>query len=188
MKYLFIDTETGGLNPEFHSLLTVSFHLVDNLEHVPSNSVHVKFGPQDGYYRVSPEALAVNNINLVHHTQEALPYVTAHMLLRDWLARRFSEQADSQKFMPVGWNLPFDLSFLYHQFLPKREWEQYVSYHSIDVMTIAEFFVLTGKLPKEVTRLTKAAQHFNIPIEGAHNADYDNYLCRRVLQEMMKLC
>ena len=62
-KLLFIDTETGGLYPDKHSLLTVAFAMYEDGE----VKAEAMWAIKSKDYVVNAAALKINNINLVEH-------------------------------------------------------------------------------------------------------------------------
>jgi DNA polymerase III alpha subunit (gram-positive type) len=179
--YAFIDTETGGLDARIYSLLSISIHMVRELGQPPIAVYHEKILHDP--YRIGAGALNVNKIDLIQHSKNAVTIDDARHGLRSWLALFGS----NQRIRPVGWNIPFDMNFIYEQLFPKREWESLgFSYHTLDVCALVEFLILQGKLP-EKRRLVDVAKHFGFDTDGAHDASFDNQLCQLVLQELLKL-
>ncbi len=176
--YLFIDTETGGLNPQKYSLLTLSCDLVKELGDAPISQFNVKIAHDP--YRVGAGALGVNGINLAEHHKQAATIYTVQHELQSWLKQYHIKP------QPVGWNVAFDLGFIHAQLLEKLVWDTVVDYHTIDVCSLVELLIIQGKLPKK-RRLVDVAQHFGLDISGAHDAAFDNHLCRAVLQKLVEL-
>lgn len=176
--YLFIDTETGGLDPARHSLLTICADIVPEFGREPVGSFTTAF--KHDPYRISPRALEVNNIDLVEHDKYAGSAEEAAIHFHEWI------KLASVKPQPVGWNIGFDLGFIYQQFIPKAEWDTLVDYHSLDVCALVEFLIIAKKLPPK-RRLVDVARHLGLATEGAHDAAYDNYLCMEVVARLLKL-
>lgn len=174
--YLFIDTETGGLDSENSSLLTAAFLVVDE----DGNSVEeldLKLSPEDRVYQVHPKAMAVNKINLDHHDREALPYKDARAKVESFLHRNSSRG----RLIPIGWNIHFDLDFLHRYLLNKQSWEKWVSYRKLDLCGIGRFLHLCGAVPMS-GGLSDVARSFDIDVTGHHNALYDARLTLKVFQ------
>ena len=71
VKYLIIDTETGGLVEHDPSLLSLYAYLTDSkLNYL--DDIELKIKPDDEVYRVNPYALNINKINLVEHNKIAI--------------------------------------------------------------------------------------------------------------------
>ena len=59
-RVLFIDTETGGLDPQKHSLLSIGFVVWDDGDLIDEREFFVRSDD----YLVTPRALDINKINL----------------------------------------------------------------------------------------------------------------------------
>lgn len=181
--YLFLDTETGGLDPDQHSLLTAAFEVTeDDFTHKDLFYTSLPHA----VYKIDADALSINGIDLVVHHKEASKLTGASERFEQWLNSWYIYN-DGKLLTAVGWNIPFDLGFIYAQLLHRKTFQRYVSYHVIDAMVLAECFVRVGKLPRDVTRLTKAAQHFSINIDGAHNALVDAQLTKEVFKKLLEM-
>lgn len=183
--YLFLDTETGGLDPVEHSLLTAHFALVepDSLDVVDELSLAVR--PYDGIYRVSAGALAINKIDIAAHWQNALPVEEAAARLREFLgADAEYHRLNAEPLVPVGHNVSFDISFVRQQLLP--DWGTLVSYRTIDLQSVTRFLVDAGLMPK-VNGLAGAAAFFGLDISGHHDAAFDTRLTIEVFRKVREL-
>lgn len=179
--FLFLDVETGGLDPKQESLLTISADLVPTIGSEPIHSYNTRIAHTP--YRVSARALEINRINLVQHDKVAIPAALVAQEFRAWLAL----SCPNIKPQPVGWNIPFDLGFVHDQLISKYDWEKIVDYHSLDVCALVEFLIIQGKLPPKTRRLVHVAQHFGLDTTQAHDAAVDNRLCRLVLEKLINL-
>lgn len=86
MNLLFVDTETGGLDPQKHSLLEAHFVAYKDNEilgdlHLPINSME---------FTVTQRALQVNQIDL--RTHEGLPVGNAFLELKAFIEKHFGEE------------------------------------------------------------------------------------------------
>ncbi len=64
-RLLFIDTETGGLNPNKHSLLSLAMVVWEDMEIIDSQELLIN----DGKLSVTEEALSINKIDIEKHKQ-----------------------------------------------------------------------------------------------------------------------
>lgn len=97
MKYLVLDTETGGIGPEV-SLLSAYFRVLDeNLNLLDELELFLK--PNDGLYKVTAEALGINKIDLVEHEKKAITYREGGTKLFDFLQRN---SMNIKYFIPEG--------------------------------------------------------------------------------------
>ena len=166
--YLFIDTETGGLDPSY-SLLTVAAAVTDKNFDVLGT---ICFGIKPETYIVSPGAIAVNKIDLVQHSKASLSPAKANADFAEFLAAHFSTLTANQKLIPAGHNVAFDLNFVWDQLISEQDWKQYCTYPVLDTAVLARFFASAGVIPA-FYNLVSLRQLFNIETGVAHNAMSD---------------
>lgn len=100
---IVIDCETGGLNPITDAILSLALVTGDL-----RRSLEVKI-QQHG--AVSPEALAVNRIDLDQHNREAVSMVEACNAVSAFVAEVEAE-ANGERLYLAGHNVAFDLGFV----------------------------------------------------------------------------
>ncbi len=191
MNLLFLDTETGGISTE-HSVLTLTFtectFEADKILRKSRLSVSVK--PNNSIYRVNPEALNINGINLIEHSKSAVFYKEAESLIVDYIKQRF-EANNRNKLVLVGQNIQFDLDHLITpSIINPDSFYRYVDRRVIDIVSISQFAKLCGLIPMDQSlSLSTLAQHLNIPINELklHTAEYDNDLAATVLFTLRNL-
>jgi len=183
MKILAFDCETGGLEPEDASLLSVYFQVLDdNLEPIDDLELFVK--PDDGVYLINEGALRVNKIDLITHSAKAITYKEAGKQLKEFLAKHGSLR---EKLIPFGHNVPFDIKFVLNYLVGKAYWNKYVSYHMLDTVTAAVLFKLAKKLKSnQKLSLVPLAENFGIDSSNAHDAKADIGMTVNVLKSMVK--
>lgn len=176
-KFLFIDTETLGLDPTKHSLIEVAMVLTD--ENLNTLDVfHYKIKHE--IYHLNPAAIAVNGIDMSQHDRQASPLWNVRTYLRDFLSTLDDEA------IPVGWNVGFDLGFIYANMLPKEELERYVSYRTIDLCSVARFMKLCGKLDNAGS-LAHTARKLGIDNSKVHTALGDVEMTIEVMRKLKEL-
>lgn len=167
--YLCLDTETGGLTPEY-SLLTLAAIVADadfNPLRGGNESDTLSLAIRHPTYVVSPEALTINKIDLVHHSARGIKLEQARQKFEDFV--RQAKNMCGKKLIPIGHNLPFDLSFVWAQLLQKEDWNQYCDYHFLDTMVAARFFKAAGVI-QGGCRLDDLRALFHIDTGAAHTA------------------
>lgn len=167
--YLCIDTETGGLTPDY-SLLTVAAIVADedfNPVRGGNAADTLSLAIRHPKYVVSPEALTVNRIDLIHHSATGVKLEQAQQRFEDFV--RQAKDMCGKKLIPVGHNLPFDTGFVWEQLLPKDKWSQYCDYHFLDTMVAARFFKAAGVI-QGGCRLDDLREFFQIDTGPAHTA------------------
>lgn len=162
-KILFIDTETGGLDPEKHSLLTVAFATYQDGEIKEAAEWSVKHKD----YIVNATALKINNIDLVEHDSKAKEkeFVVREMI--EFIKEAFGEE----KPVIAGHNINFDINFLSKLFKECREfWSKYASHRTLDTCGIIRFLYHSGKITEDVAASDKAFKYFGIEVLERHTA------------------
>jgi len=187
MKYLSIDTETGGLDLDV-SLLEIGLVLADeNFNELDSRVIKVKPDCKKGgrtNYIVQAEALAINGINLVEHDKVAHPY----QVVGTKLYEIFAEWVKNEKLIPTGKNVHFDLKHIWDKTINRSTWEQFVSYQIMDVTSVWRFLTAQGKVPTlQSSSLSAIAEHYKLDTSGLHGSLFDARLTLSVLKELSKI-
>lgn len=163
-RLLFVDTETGGLDPARHSLLSLGMVVWENGKIGDAVEVLVN----DGKLSATAEALSVNGIDLERHRQQALsPSQAMEQLLR-FINRQFPRQ---RKITLAGHNVQFDINFLTRFFSGnKTDFSSYFSHRMIDTSSILHYLYLAGRLKHRAISSDKAFALFEIRVERRHTA------------------
>ena len=182
-----MDGEFGGLEVE-NSLLTMyygyydsNFNLIDELD--------LSLMPEDGIYKVTPEALRINQIDLVALSEKAITYKQGGTELYKFL--KYASEDYGSRLIPVGHFLKLDVAHTTSKLVSPNTWGNFVSFREIDTGTIAQFLRTSGKLPLELSvGLSSLVDYFGIKVEGKpHEAKYDattSILLLKELQELVK--
>ena len=104
-RLLFIDTETGGLNPNKHTLLSLAMVVWEDKEIIDSQELLV----YDENLAVTKEALSINKIDLEKHKQSAISSYQAIEQIVLFVNKHFPGQ---RKITLAGHNVHFDIGFL----------------------------------------------------------------------------
>ncbi len=165
--YLFVDTETGGLDPAKHSLLSMAFVLGDEGDVRHSLELFLK---HDAYV-VDGASMAVNRIDLAKHHAEAMDGGTLMAVLDVFLDQFFP--CKKEPIFLVGHNVAFDRDFL-KAFWTRmgRDFEARFSHRLIDTHSLAAGLRDAGRLPVESLSSTALFAHFGIHVseEKRHTA------------------
>ncbi len=129
---LFLDTETGGLDPGSHSLLSLGLVVGDGP--VPAHSLEILVRHEP--YVVSAGGLKVNRIDLARHHEAALDPPMALNVLDVFLDQHFPHQC--KPIILAGHNVAFDQAFL-GAFLERqgRTLEPRFSHRTVDTHALA---------------------------------------------------
>ena len=187
MNYLFYDTETGGLLPQKHSLLTAYFAVVND-DFKIIDDLYLQLKPEDPSTIVAdPGALEVNGIKIEEHVNDpnTVLYSEGKTQLNDLLVRN-KIKGKRNHFTPSGHNIEFDNGFIYEQLMPEEEWRKLVHYHKFDTVTFATILKKAGFFaPTQKISLGNLAELFNIPVIDAHNAKADIIMNIEVAKNMI---
>lgn len=175
---IFCDTETGGLDPLKHDLLTVA--LVDWRDGVIVDSVEFKVLADPK--RVTEIALSVNGIDLKAHNAKALPAVNVAFAMREWISKHWLG----------GWvrlgghNVAFDVGFLRPLIGPAYNREFH--HRPICTMNMLPLLWHAGIIPNDVGKLTEACDALGAPMPAneAHTALGDALAAARLYTAMLK--
>lgn len=184
----FIDTETGGLDPKEHSLLSVSICRLDVLEHKVTDEFTQLI--KHPVYRVTPKALSVNGIDLVKHDSNpnALYPEDAVFEMRKWLCAYLPSYTPKyyERLIAGGHNLSFDIAFIKELGLG---WDNLFQYRTIDTQIIATFLQMVGMLSIKGTGLSVLIKHFQVEVseEERHTSLGDVKATADVFLEMYEL-
>lgn len=184
IKYIALDTETGGTDPKQHSLLTLYVGIYNNsLELIHGN--HFKF--KHPVYHVTAEGMNINKINLLELDKEGHGFSLAGQKLFNMLKQHSEKGAN--KLIPIGHNVKFDIGYVIDSgLLSKGNWEQFVSYRTLDTGIIAQFLKIAGKMPQDISgSLGSLSSFYGVKAEGAlHDAEVDTKVTVEVLRNMIK--
>jgi DNA polymerase III epsilon subunit-like protein len=182
MERLVIDTETGGLRPQEHSLLTVGMLLVDvtpkRLEFVDEAHVFVKHDE----YNVSRMALAVNGIDLHEHNKIGVFADKACGQINSFVDKHVLYETPI-----LGHNVHFDVGFISALFEGERLKYPFCRAKD-DTRFIWQRFKREGRVsPFTNAKLGTIASHFDIDYSKAHDALEDCRITAKCFQGMLKM-
>lgn len=149
-KLLFIDTETGGTDPNTHSILTAAFAVWEDGEVVDTLELSIVHEA----YVVTSKAMEVNGIDLKAH--KGISPFQAQFVIQEFVARHFDEKPTI-----VGQNVQFDEGFL-KALLGSSTYEGIFSHRVIDTASILRFLQLSGSLDVGGSGLSDAIKFFGI--------------------------
>jgi DNA polymerase-3 subunit epsilon len=169
-KLLVIDTETGGLDPERHSILSLAAVVWEDGN--PKGEIEILIAEPD--LSVTAQALEVNRIDLVGHCRRAVAPSGAVMRLEAFLNVHFQQElAAGGQIVLVGHNINFDLGFLRRLYrLAGAEFPSLFSHRVLDTASILRFLSLVGRLPATAVASSGAFAHLgvSVPEEMRHTA------------------
>lgn len=173
MHYLFYDCETGGTDPNRHSIMTAYFMIYnENFEKLDELELFLK--PDDGNIIYEQEALDVTGIDPKLHLKDprTVTYSEGKDILLNFLEKH-KIKGKRRHYRPSGQNIGFDEGMIMGQLVPEEEWRKLVHYRAVDTLQILTFLQILGFLPKDLGNLESQVEYFNIPKGRAHDAKED---------------
>lgn len=188
MKLLVIDTETGGLDPARHSLLSWAGVVWTNGEIVDS----IDFYVSERHIQVEPRAMEINKLDLSEVDFFGWSPSYAARELDVFFNKHFGAPTSSNKIALVGHNVGFDIGFtkrLYRQARRPRFFEQRFSHRTLDTAGILRYLYLAGKIPFNNASLDEGLSYFGIevPEEDRHTALGDAIATAKLLTALVRL-
>lgn len=163
-KILFIDTETGGLDPSECSLLSIGLVLWYDSNIIDTKEIFIKHD----LFKITPDAIKVNQVNLFSFLNYAIEPIFAIQEIQHFCIKHFKEE------MPItigGHNVNFDINFLKHFFKDNNtNFNEYFSHRSIDTASILKYLYFADKIKEDLSSSDKAFNYFNISINKRHSA------------------
>lgn len=180
-RLLFIDTETGGLDPDKHSLLSLAMVIWEEGEIIDLLEILIN----DGILSVTAEALSVNRIDLEKHKQSAMTSSRAFDEMLSFIGKHFPRQ---QKITIAGHNVHFDADFLKRFFSSNnKEFSEYFSHRIIDTSSILHYLYLAGRIKHKAISSDEAFGLFDIKVEGRHTALGDAIATAKLFTRLLSL-
>ena len=180
-RLLFIDTETGGLDPQKHSLLSIALVVWEDCNIIDSLELLIN----DGVLLVTDEALAINKIIIEDHIKDALNPAIATEKLLLFIDKHFT---GNNKITLAGHNVHFDVAFL-KTFLSKnnKKFSNYFSHRIVDTSSILYYLFLSGVINQKAISSDKAFEHFEIHVQGRHTALGDAIATAELFTKLLSL-
>lgn len=161
---LVLDTETGGLSPREHSLLTIAgVAWTPTTQPRPLFSLMIREEPMV----VQNEAMEVNRIDLRVIEEQGLTPMEAVDAIRYALDQQFG--ANREPVTLAGHNVGFDVGFLQRLYrLGKGDYYQDFARRTLDTATIFAFFMASGLVPSGKANGDRMFASMGIPLDQQH--------------------
>lgn len=180
-KLLFIDTETGGLNPETHSMLSLAMVIWEDMEIIDSRELLIN----DGILSVTEEALSINKIDIEKHKQSAISPTQAIEKILLFIRKHFQQHG---KITLAGHNVHFDANFLRSFFSRNNiNFDEFFSHRIIDTSSILYYLYLSGHIKQKAISSDEAFELFRIKVEGRHTAIGDAMATAKLFTRLLSL-
>ena len=185
-KLIVVDTETGGLDPARHSILSVAAVVWDSAELGDA----CEFFVAESVVEVAPTAILRNNIDVSWVCRNGISPAAAVEKLNSFLEFHFPGLKDGQRVALAGHNVAFDVGFLKRLYrLAGADYEKVFSHRVLDTASVARFLMLAGRLAVSGVGLDELLTHFGLTadLDERHSALGDAKVTAQLLQELVKL-
>lgn len=180
-RLLFIDTETGGLDPYKYSLLTLGMVVWEDMKIVDTEELFIN----DGKLAVTNESLSINKIDIKEHRKIAISPKEAIKKINTFLEHNFHQY---NKITLAGHNINFDVNFLRFFLSQNNEnFNKYFSHRFIDTSSILYYLYLAGYIKERAISSSEAFDLFRISVEGRHTALGDAIATAQLFSHLLAL-
>lgn len=182
-KLAWIDGETTGLDSLQNDLLT--FSIIIEIDGKIVDKLNLEMQPFN-YQSITDEALRINRMTIEQIKKFPQPH-EAHKKLISLFKKYVNPYDKTDKFIPCGYNVGFDVDFLFKLFQKCGDpyCGSFIDYHKLDVASLVLFFKIRGYLPSlEGYKLVDVAKTLNIEID-AHKAEDDILATRKIYRILM---
>ena len=168
-KLLYLDVETGGLDPSKHALLSISgliYSYNQNTNSFDNESFNYYINPPANYI-IEKSALEINGLTEDFISQQET-YEQVYKKLITLFDKYIDKYNKDDKFLLITYNGKFDISFLQEFFKYNKNdfLFSYISGYNLDVYELVKHIYYCYNLPLQNLRLTTVCEYFNIN----HNA------------------
>jgi len=181
-RLLFIDTETGGTNPQKHSLLSIGLAVWEkNKGILGSNEYFIKHDK----YVITKEAQKINQFDEEKHNKESKIGKIVVSEINSFIANYFLPNY----LVPLaGHNIQFDINFIkkFYQGLGVS-FNKIYSHRALDTYSILRYLFYTGKIDKDISSSSKAFTYFNVKVSHRHSALCDVLATVELFEKMLEL-
>jgi DNA polymerase III epsilon subunit-like protein len=186
-RLLVIDTETGGTDPERHSLLSLAGVVWEN----GAIRGEIEFLVAEPDFSVTARALEINRIDLVAHSRLAVAPRIASGLLEAFVAGHFNDQIEAgEGVVLAGHNVNFDLGFLKRLYrVAGVTFPTFFSHRVVDTASVLRLLAIAGRLPSTAVASSEAFAHLGIAVsaEERHTALGDARATALLLTRLVEL-
>jgi DNA polymerase-3 subunit epsilon len=182
IKLLVVDTETGGFDPEEHSILSIGAVVWRPFEILDSKEVLIS-EPEINY---DEEALAVNKIDIEYLKENGLAPLEAIKELEDFVDSYFSP---NERMILAGHNIWFDIRFIERLYkIAGRNFREKFAYRLLDTASLLLFLSESNVISVDKPSLDDAIKYFKIdPPKKRHSAIDDAIATSMLLSDLFKI-
>ena len=184
-KFIYLDTETTGLNPEEHALIEVAAVLVIDGKEVSSIALDINPFSYTRAIRITDAALEVHGLS---HEELEMHSSSEHQFKEfiRWLDKYVDKYNKKDKLTIVGYNTHFDIGFLQAWFRDNRHkyYGSYFSHRDVDIFALIKLLYAFGFLPLEDLKLSTVSNYYGIDFKP-HSAIQDVRALRQLAKAVI---
>jgi DNA polymerase-3 subunit epsilon len=185
MKYfLYYDLETTGVEPNRDEIVQFSA-IIENLDGEIITEIDLKARPSSREM-VKAGVAELQGTTVDELMSRPLDQQELYEAIVDFFNKHVDKYDKNDKFIPVGYNIDFDNTFMRSFFMKhnNRYLSSYFHFYSIDVMAFSHIFLIYGHIPDTQydLKLETMCGFAGIPLEKAHDSLYDTHAVRRLLK------
>lgn len=164
-RLLFIDTETGGLDPNKHSLLSIGVVVWDDTE---GELFATELYLANKQYNVTKTAAQINHFN--EELQRELS-IAPMRVVESFIEIKSCFFQEYSAIPLAGHNISFDVQFIKHLFYKcGRSFEKLFSHRLVDTYSIIKYLSDCQLIPDAISSSSSAFKYFGIVVNGRHTA------------------
>lgn len=181
--YIVIDTETGGLDFKTNALIEVSYAIIIN-RFIPVRRQLLMFDRK----HITEKALEINNYKMEDIRTYDGPMQAVVQFIED-IDKVVKAYDPTEKIIPVGHNVMFDMKFIKQWMEDMNEGEFYWMFFAkpLDTLTLAREARDRGWILTENAKLETIAEYFGCERVGAHTAKVDVEMTIDVLEQLLRI-
>lgn len=180
-RLLFIDTETGGLDPEKHSLLSVGLVVWDS---ILNECYSAEYRLKSENYRITKAAQRINKLTDSDFNDSIAPQT----LIKKFEEIKEKYFADYAAIPLAGHNTQFDVQFIKKMFKDnRRSFDNIFLHRIVDTYSVLKFLQDAGIITNTINSSAQAFKYFGITVDGRHTALGDAKATMRLYEEMLQL-
>ena len=188
MNYLWMDTETFGMDPKVNPIATVYMAVYDEQDKfIDDIDLKVKPDTMDGLY-ADPETEKIHGINFEKHISdpETITYSQAQAVIITFFEKHKIPKA-KKSLKPAGQNVVFDIDYLRNTIFTRELWDKYVHYRYIDTLVILSYLQDVELVPNDLGNLASLIEYFELKAGEFHGAKADTKMAVQVYLSMKNL-
>ena len=164
-RLMFVDTETGGLDPQKHSLLSLGIVIWDSaIGELYSTEYYIN----SDNYNVTKTAARINHFNEKDQLEKSLNPID---VVEKIISLKETYFSDYSSIPLAGHNISFDVQFIKKMFIScGRSYEKVFSHRLVDTYSIIKYLTDCHLIPSGINSSASAFKYFNISVNGRHTA------------------